>query len=100
MAAAVTDRFHAKQGRTIARWTLGDDRQQLVVYLKRHYRLSWWHGLLALLWPEGDWSPGMQEWEHLESAGARPGYPYRWPRPAANSSAPGDDSAVSSPSRN
>ncbi len=68
MQAAVTDRFHAKQGRTIARWTLGPDSRQLVVYLKRHYRLPWWHGLLALLWPEGDWSPAMQEWDHLEWA--------------------------------
>jgi hypothetical protein len=68
MHAAVTDRFHAKQGRTIARWTLGPDNRQLVVYLKRHYRLPWWHGLLALLWPQGDWSPAMQEWDHLEWA--------------------------------
>ncbi len=68
MHAAVTDRFHAKQGRTIARWTLGADGRRLVVYLKRHYRLPWWHGLLALLWPNGDWSPAMQEWEHLEWA--------------------------------
>jgi heptose I phosphotransferase len=68
MNAVVTDRFHAKQGRTIARWTLGADDRRLVVYLKRHYRLPWWHGLLALLWPNGDWSPAMQEWEHLERA--------------------------------
>jgi heptose I phosphotransferase len=70
MRAAVTDRLHAKQGRTIARWTLGTDERRLVVYLKRHYRLPWWHGLLALLWPEGSWSPAMQEWEHLEWARA------------------------------
>jgi heptose I phosphotransferase len=25
-------------------------------------------GLLALLWPGGNWSPAMQEWEHLEWA--------------------------------
>jgi heptose I phosphotransferase len=68
MQASVTDRFHAKQGRTIARWTLGKDNRQLVVYLKRHYRLPWRHGLMALLWPEGNWSPAMQEWEHLERA--------------------------------
>jgi heptose I phosphotransferase len=70
MHAVVTDRLHAKQGRTIARWTLGTDERRLVVYLKRHYRLPWWHGLLALLWPEGSWSPAMQEWEHLEWARA------------------------------
>jgi heptose I phosphotransferase len=70
MQAVVTDRFHAKQGRTIARWTLGTDQRRLVVYLKRHYRLPWRHRLLALLWPEGSWSPAMQEWEHLEWARA------------------------------
>ncbi len=71
MAVAVTDRFHAKQGRTIARWSLeGEDGRRLVVYLKRHYRLPWWHGLLALLRPEGRWSPALQEWEHLEWARA------------------------------
>jgi hypothetical protein len=68
MHATVTDRFHAKQGRTIARWTLDANSRRLVVYLKRHYRLPWWHGLLALLWPKGDWSPAMQEWGHLEWA--------------------------------
>src|SRR5579883_133605 len=68
MQAAVTDRFHAKQGRTIARWTWANEDRQLVVYLKRHYRLPWRHRLLALLWPEGNWSPAMQEWEHLERA--------------------------------
>jgi heptose I phosphotransferase len=68
MHESLTDRFHAKQGRTIARWTLGTQGRRLVVYLKRHYRLPWWHGLLALLWPDGDWSPAMQEWEHLQWA--------------------------------
>jgi hypothetical protein len=68
MQEAVTDRFHAKQGRTIARWTLEREDRRLVVYLKRHYRLPWRHGLLALLWPEGNWSPAMQEWEHLRKA--------------------------------
>ena len=68
MHASVTDRFHAKQGRTIARWALGSNGRRLVVYLKRHYRLPWRHRLLALLWPGGDWSPAMQEWDHLEWA--------------------------------
>lgn len=78
MQAEVTDRFHAKQGRTIARWTLparsasegsaNNGRRQIVVYLKRHYRLPWRHGLMALLWPEGNWSPAMQEWQHLQWA--------------------------------
>lgn len=70
MQATVTDRFHAKQGRTIARWTLDKGDRQLVVYLKRHYQLPWRHGLMALLWPEGNWSPAMQEWQHLEWARA------------------------------
>jgi heptose I phosphotransferase len=68
LQVSVTDRFHAKQGRTIARWTLGQNERRLVVYLKRHYRLPWWQNLLALLWPEGNWSPAMQEWVHLEQA--------------------------------
>jgi heptose I phosphotransferase len=70
MAESVTDRLHAKQGRTIARWTLENAGRRLVVYLKRHYRLPWWHGLFALFWPEGNWSPAMQEWQHLEWARA------------------------------
>jgi heptose I phosphotransferase len=65
MAIAATDRFHAKQGRTIVRWSLEADGRRLVVYLKRHYRLPWWHGLLALVWPDGRWSPALAEWEHL-----------------------------------
>jgi hypothetical protein len=68
MQASITDRFHAKQGRTIARWTLGSETRRLVVYLKRHYRLPWLHGWMALLWPDGNWSPAMQEWQHLEWA--------------------------------
>jgi heptose I phosphotransferase len=41
---------------------------RLVVYLKRHYRLPFWRGWLAALWPGGDWSPAMQEYRHLEWA--------------------------------
>jgi Lipopolysaccharide kinase (Kdo/WaaP) family len=65
MAAAVTDRFHAKQGRTTGRWVLEAGGRHLTVYLKRHYRLPWWQGLLATLWPERGWSPALQEWLHL-----------------------------------
>ncbi len=68
MRARVTDDFHAKQGRSTARWALDADGKQLVVYLKRHYRLSLWHGLLATLWPGGNWSPAMQECRNLEWA--------------------------------
>lgn len=66
MAEEVADRFHAKQGRSIGRWTLTTpDGRRLVVYLKRHYQLSRLSGLLALLFPSKAWSPGLQEWEHL-----------------------------------
>jgi Lipopolysaccharide kinase (Kdo/WaaP) family len=71
MQMAVADRFHAKQGRTIVRWVLQAEDRQLVVYLKRHYRLSWWRGLLALLRPDARWSPALQEWEHLQWAQAQ-----------------------------
>src|SRR5439155_512422 len=57
MQAEVTDRFHAKQGRSTGRLVL----PRLSVYLKRHYKLSWWRGLLATLWPGKGWSPGVQE---------------------------------------
>jgi heptose I phosphotransferase len=77
MSVLVTDRFHAKQGRSIARWSPGGG---LVVYLKRHHRLPWWCGVLAALWPGGSWSPALQEWDHLQWARAE-GLPV--PRPAA-----------------
>jgi Lipopolysaccharide kinase (Kdo/WaaP) family len=72
MQVEVTDRLFRKQGRSIARWTLtiADDRR-LVVYLKRHYRLAWWRGILATFLPRRNWSPGMQEWEHLNWAAAQ-----------------------------
>src|SRR5216684_2297113 len=66
MALTVTDRFHAKQGRSTGRWVLQD--QRLAVYLKRHYCLPRWRGLLASLWPDGAWSPALQEMAHLEWA--------------------------------
>ncbi|MDB5308560.1 MAG: rfaP [Gemmataceae bacterium] len=65
MTEAVTDRLHTKQGRAIARWTLADGPHRLTTYLKRHYRLPWWSGLMATLFPGGAWSPGLQEWQHL-----------------------------------
>jgi heptose I phosphotransferase len=72
MSADVTDRFHAKQGRSIGRWALGGGR--LSVYLKRHYALPRWRGWLATLWPGGDWSDGMQECRHIDWA-RRHGFP-------------------------
>jgi hypothetical protein len=69
MAEHVTDRLFRKQGRSIARWTLtAADGRRLIVYLKRHYRLAWWRGKLAMLFPQRAWSPGLQEWEHLQWA--------------------------------
>src|ERR687887_410242 len=43
-------------------------RTPLVVYLKRHHELPFWRGLLATIWPGGNWSPAMMEFEHLEWA--------------------------------
>ena len=69
MQVGVTDDFHAKQGRSTGRWVLtAPGGRRLAVYLKRHYRLPFWHGWLATLWPGGDWSPAMQEYRHLEWA--------------------------------
>lgn len=64
----VADRYFAKQGRSIARWTLHADGRTLVVYLKRHYRLPWLAGVAATLFPNGDWSPAMAERRHLAIA--------------------------------
>jgi heptose I phosphotransferase len=65
MTVEVTDRFHAKQGRSTGRWIVTHHAGRVAVYLKRHYQLSWWHGLLALIWPNGDWSPAGQERKRL-----------------------------------
>ena len=67
----VTDRFHAKQGRSIGRWALDDGRgHQLTVYLKRHYVIPRWLGVLASVFPKRAWSAGWQELEHLKWAAA------------------------------
>jgi heptose I phosphotransferase len=68
LGADVTDRFFAKQGRSIGRWTLTHGPERLVVYLKRHYRLPWFDRLRALVWPSGDWSAGRMEHRRLEIA--------------------------------
>ena len=71
MDAEVTDRFHAKQGRSTGRCVLeaqdGSGRT-LVVYLKRHYKLPWLHRLGATLFPGSAWSPARQEAANLEWA--------------------------------
>jgi heptose I phosphotransferase len=66
MDRLVTDRFHAKQGRSTGRLVLEAHGRRLVVYLKRHYHLPRWRGLLAALWPGKGWSPALAEWRHLE----------------------------------
>ena len=71
MAESVTDRYHAKQGRSIGRWTLtAPDGRSLIVYLKRHYVLPRLRGLLSALAPDRPRSPGLEEWEHLRWARA------------------------------
>jgi hypothetical protein len=71
LQARVTDDFHAKQGRSTGRWLLESSGRTLSVYLKRHYRLPWWQGVLAALWPGGDWSPAMRECRRLQWAAAQ-----------------------------
>lgn len=68
MSVPVTDRFHAKQGRSTGRWILEQKGEKLAVYLKRHYRLPWWKAILAALFPNRGWSPAMQECENLRWA--------------------------------
>jgi heptose I phosphotransferase len=68
MDAADTDRFHAKQGRSTGRWILQRQGERIAVYLKRHYQLPLWRGVLAALFPSAAWSPAMQEWQHLQWA--------------------------------
>jgi len=68
MQVEVTDQFHAKQGRSTGRWLVKEDGKRLAVFLKRHYRLPWWQGWLATLWPGKGWSPAMQEWRNLQWA--------------------------------
>jgi hypothetical protein len=68
MQQAVTDDFHAKQGRSTGRLVLQGSGKQLAVYLKRHYELPWWRGWGAVLWPGAAWSPAMEERRNLEWA--------------------------------
>jgi len=68
MTLSVTDRFHAKQGRSIGRWTLHNGSEIKTVYLKRHFVLPKHHARGAKLMPGRAWSPGLQEYEHLHWA--------------------------------
>jgi Lipopolysaccharide kinase (Kdo/WaaP) family len=80
MSVGVTDRLFVKQGRSIGRLILHDGDERLVVYLKRHYRLPWLRGLLAVLFPSMSWSPAFEEWDNLALLRAE-GFPV--PRVAA-----------------
>ena len=61
----VTDRFHAKQGRSTGRWFVPGPAP-LVVYLKRHYELPLGMRLRVLLGVGS--SPALVEARHLETA--------------------------------
>lgn len=60
-----TSDYHAKQGRSTGRVVIDN---ALSVYLKRHWKLSWWQRILAFLNPLGKWTPAAQEWSHLNWA--------------------------------
>ena len=68
MSMPVTDRSHAKQGRSTGRVILRNQFGRMVVYLKRHRRLAWWRRALATFWPDHGWSPAFAEWRHLQWA--------------------------------
>lgn len=74
MHLPLTDREHRKQGRSIGRKIFTEGGDTLSVYLKRHFRLSWWRGWMATLFPNAAWSPGLQEWLKLRWALAE-GFP-------------------------
>ncbi|MEZ6142349.1 MAG: lipopolysaccharide kinase InaA family protein [Zavarzinella sp.] len=69
MASEEPKVFAAKQGRSIATWQLHDrEGKPTLVYLKRHYRQPWRTRLAALFFPRRAWTPGLQEWHHLQWA--------------------------------
>lgn len=70
MEEPLTDREHRKQGRSIGRKVFADGKDKLSVYLKRHYKLSRFTGLLATLFPGRAWSAGLQEWVRITWAQA------------------------------
>ncbi len=67
MSADVVDKFHAKQGRTIARWALPGGP---TVFIKRHFRESWWRTMLTRLTHQPWWSSSWQEYRNLRWAAA------------------------------
>lgn len=68
MNEPLTDREHHKQGRSIGRKILTDGCDTLSVYLKRHFCLSRFTGLLATLFPGRVLAPGLQEWVRIRWA--------------------------------
>lgn len=67
MSARIIDKFHSKQGRSIARWALPGGP---TVFIKRHYRESWWRRLIAKLTRMPRWSSAWQEYRNLRWAAA------------------------------
>src|SRR5262245_62086648 len=61
MAAMSRDRFHAKQNRSIVRWTLRSGARPYVAYLKRHFRGPFVRGWLATLFGGHHWSAASHE---------------------------------------
>ncbi len=68
MNMPVTDRYHAKQGRSTGRLVFHRDGRTLVVYLKRHFHFTWLERLQAWIAPQSAWSPAWLEWKHLQWA--------------------------------
>lgn len=66
-SARITDRHHAKQGRSIARWTVRCGERARSFFVKRHYRHSWWRTLLHR-WFRWGTSDAQLEWHHLQRA--------------------------------
>ena len=80
MAATSRDRFHAKQNRSIVRWTLRTGERPFVVYLKRHARDQLFRGWLATLFGGHQWSASSHEAQNLDWAAANG---FRTPRIAS-----------------
>lgn len=59
------DRYHAKQGRSTARFVFHGPDGPVPVYLKRHDQLPWPARLAALVDPSGRHTPGAAEFAHL-----------------------------------
>jgi hypothetical protein len=74
MEEPLTDREHKKQGRSIGRIIFTEGGDKLSVYLKRHFKLSRFKGLLATMFPGRAWSPGLEEWQRIRWAQAE-GFP-------------------------